>query len=78
MGNAETFEVYSYCSNQLILSEGQAVALKLEAVDKAIEYFGHDAKKETLSKILSLSEQLIEFQNEKRIRDTPTKKGLKR
>ena len=77
LDNAETFNIYQYCSSQLLLSaDGQTVSLRMEAVNIALERFQCSKKSETLSKILSLSEQIIHFQNEKRKREE-AKKGKK-
>jgi len=76
--NAEAFNIYSYCSSQLLLSaDGQAISLRMEAVNIALETFQCREKPETLSKILSLSEQIINFQNEKRKREA-NQKGKKK
>jgi len=69
--------MYQYCSSQLLLSDGQAISLRMEAVNIVLERFQCSKKAETLSKILSLSEQIIHFQNEKRKRDAAKQKGTK-
>jgi len=67
--------MYQYCSSQLLLSDGQAISLRTEAIEITLNRFNCSKKAETLSKILSLSEQIIHFQNEKIKRDA--EKGKK-
>jgi len=50
----------------------------MEAVDIALDRFKCFNKAEILSKILSLSEQIIGFQREKRKREEGNKKGAKK
>jgi len=59
-------------------ADGQAISLRMEAVDIALDRFKCFNKAEILSKILSLSEQIIGFQREKRKREEGNKKGAKK
>jgi len=62
--NREALSIYPYCSRQLLLgATGQAISLRVESVEIIINRFDCYKKAETLSKILSLSEEIISFQN---------------
>jgi len=77
--NAEAFNIYSYCSSQLLLGpDGQSYAIKMEAIEIAMLRFGAAKPSEIMSKILSLSEQIINFQNEKRKSEAAKQKGKKK
>jgi len=76
--NALALDVYSHVQGQLLLGGmGEAISLRFEAVEKFISMCHYKNKLELSTKVLGLSEAIIQFQNEKRKTDELGKQGPK-
>ncbi len=65
--NALALNVYSHVKGQLIISGmGDVVSINLLAVEKFIDLAKYKNKTELLTKVMGLSEAVINFQNEKK------------
>lgn len=65
-------EIYSYVNDQLLLSGmgDETISINLLAVEKFIEKTGYKKPLETLTKVLGLSKQIIQYKREKKQRES--------
>lgn len=74
--NKIALDIYSHVQNQLLLSaSGEAISLRLEAVDIFIQRCKYKNHIELLTKVLGLAEKIIYLKREKQQNDNLNKQG---